>query len=655
MMPPVARLQDIIANVLVADRKKDDAKLRSQSRKASSPRAFMSIPKLEDAVQAGKRRAADCMLILTEGDSAKALAVAGFEVVGRTLFGVYPLRGKLLNTRDVSARQLSDNAEISAVCKILGLQFGRKYSADPRKTLPLRYGRVLIMADQDHDGTHIKGLILNFFQHYWPELLERGDLIGEFRTPVLKATPTSAGKGTEPMTFYSVPEYDAWYGGLDQAQRKRWRIKYYKGLGTSSAAEAKHYFSNLDRHVSIYAASDAADAEAIDMAFSKDRAADRREWLASTNFSSFDSPDDDANTGIESFVNSELILFAYADNQRSIPSAIDGLKPSQRKVLFACFKRNLVKEIKVAQLSGYVAEHTAYHHGEASLQSTIIGMAQDFVGANNLPLLATSGQFGTRHHGGKDAASSRYIYTHLSPCARWLYPEADDDQLQRCIDDGMMVEPRFFVPVIPMLLVNGSQGIGTGWSTTIPKYNPLDVIGVIEQMLDGKSPRKNLVPWIRGFDGGMTKLSKGRYQSTGVVGKVSTTSKSKTALCVSELPVGKWTSDYKTTLNGLIEKEIVRDYTEHHTGAGVQFNLKVPEPVAQLPKAKMLRTFKLTSIVAESNMHAFDADGSIKKYGTALEIAKDFFPVRLALYVKQGYSLDGRLLGKGEGDPQHAI
>lgn len=96
------------------------------------------------------------------------------------------------------------------------------------------------------------------------------------------------------------------------------------------------------------------------------------------------------------FVNKELILFSMADLQRSIPSMVDGLKPGQRKILFCAFKRNLVKEFKVAQLSGYVSEHSAYHHGEQSLASTIIGMAQDYVGSNNINLLQPNGQFGTR-------------------------------------------------------------------------------------------------------------------------------------------------------------------------------------------------------------------------------------------------------------------
>ena len=133
---------------------------------------------------------------------------------------------------------------------------------------------------------------------------------------------------------------------------------------------------------------------------------------------------------VSEFITKELVLFSVADNVRSIPSVLDGLKPAQRKVLYACFKRNLKGDIKVAQLAGYVSEHAAYHHGEASLTSTMVGMAQNFTGSNNLNLLVPSGQFGTRANGGKDAASARYIFTRLSPATRRLF-HPDDDALLR--------------------------------------------------------------------------------------------------------------------------------------------------------------------------------------------------------------------------------
>merc|ERR1712125_310469 len=134
--------------------------------------------------------------------------------------------------------------------------------------------------------------------------------------------------------------------------------------------------------------------------------------------------------------------------------------------------RNLRNDMKVAQLVGYVAEHSAYHHGEASMAGAIVAMAQDFVSTNNINLLEPSGQFGTRLQGGKDAASARYIYTRLSPLTRLIFSPLDDAVLSYQEEEGQNIEPYWYCPVIPMILVNGAEGIGTGWSTSIPNYDP---------------------------------------------------------------------------------------------------------------------------------------------------------------------------------------
>ena len=137
----------------------------------------------------------------------------------------------------------------------------------------------------------------------------------------------------------------------------------------------------------------------------------------------------------------------------------------------------------MAQLSGYVSENAAYHHGEASLQATIVNMAQNFVGSNNVNLLQPQGQFGTRLEGGKDAASARYITTYLTPLARLVFPKADDAILDYLEDDGLSVEPKWYVPVLPLVLCNGNKGIGTGWSSTVPNYNPRDIVANIVRVL----------------------------------------------------------------------------------------------------------------------------------------------------------------------------
>lgn len=354
------------------DAKKTDGKKRTVIR---------GMAKLEDALLAGTAKSKECTLILTEGDSAATSAISGLKEVGREKWGVFPLRGKLLNVRDITVQKFNANEELTAIKKILGLEQGKNY----KDVSELRYGRVMVMADQDHDGSHIKGLLMNLFHAEWPGLMKSGFLC-TLLTPILKAS-----KGKSTVSFYSIPEFNAWKDSNSLTNGMGgWKIKYYKGLGTSTPAEAREWFKDL--HEIKYEWDDKTD-ESINLAFNKKQADDRKKWLSHYDPTKMLIPEE-GKAKYTSFVNDELIHFSNADNIRSLPHLIDGLKPSQRKILYSCFKRNLKEEIRVAQLAGYVSEHAAYHHGEASLMSTIIGMAQNFVGANNINLLRPVGQFG---------------------------------------------------------------------------------------------------------------------------------------------------------------------------------------------------------------------------------------------------------------------
>ncbi|AQK54493.1 DNA topoisomerase 2 [Zea mays] len=466
-----------------------DFKLSKELKKTdgSKKSRISGIPKLEDANEAGGKDSHKCTLILTEGDSAKALAMSGIAVVGRDYYGVFPLRGKLLNVREANHKQIMDNAEIQNIKQILGLQHGKQYDS----TKGLRYGHLMIMTDQDHDGSHIKGLLINFIHSFWPSLLKVPSFLVEFITPIIKAT-----RGQTTKSFYTLPEYEEWRNNLG-ASASSWTIKYYKGLGTSTAKEGRKYFEDITEHKKDFLWVDDQDGNHIELAFSKKRIADRKQWL--TNFQPGTYIDQrDKHVKYSDFINKELILFSMADLQRSIPSMVDGLKPGQRKILFCSFKRNFVKEAKVAQFSGYVSEHSAYHHGEQSLAGTIIGMAQNFVGSNNINLMYPSGQFGTRAQGGKDAASPRYIFTKLSHITRSIFPKDDDILLNYLNEDGQSIEPTWYMPILPMVLVNGSEGIGTGWSTYIPNYNPRDILANLRRLLNGESTVP-MHPWYRGF------------------------------------------------------------------------------------------------------------------------------------------------------------
>ncbi|CAH9108152.1 unnamed protein product [Cuscuta epithymum] len=588
------------------------------------------VEKLEDANDAGGKNSEKCTLILTEGDSAKALAMAGVSVIGRDHYGVFPLRGKLLNVREASTKQLEDNKEIKAIKQILGLQHNKEY--DSVKTL--RYGHLMIMTDQDHDGSHIKGLLINFIHTFWPSLLKVPSFLVEFITPIVKATK----KGGEKMAFYSMPEYEAWKESLGDNGRG-WSIKYYKGLGTSTSQEGKEYFRDLDKHKKNFQWADPRDGEAIELAFSKKKIEARKNWLR--QFEPGTHLDQSVkNIKYTDFVNKELILFSMADLQRSIPSMLDGLKPGQRKILFCAFKRNFTKEAKVAQFSGYVSEHSAYHHGEQSLQGTIVGMAQTYVGSNNINLFLPNGQFGTRSAGGKDHASARYIYTQLSPAARFLFRKEDDTLLDYLNEDGQSIEPTWYVPVIPMVLINGCEGIGTGWSTYIPNYNPRDIIANMRCLLNDE-PMKPMDPWYKGFQGSIektaTKEAGVTYTVTGIIEEVD-----ETTLKIIELPIRRWTEDYKQFLtsmmasNDKVKDPFIKELREYHDVNTVHFEIELSEESMMVAKQEgLIKRFKLTTTISTSNMHLFDSKGVIKKYDTPEQIMEEFFIVRLEFYAKR--------------------
>ncbi|KAL2869738.1 DNA topoisomerase 2 [Aspergillus lucknowensis] len=591
-------------------------------------RARMNNPKLTDANKAGTKDGYRCTLILTEGDSAKGLAMAGRAVVGPDLFGVFPLRGKMLNVRDASFDQISKNEEIQNIKNFLGLQHKKEYT----DTRGLRYGHLMIMTDQDHDGSHIKGLLINFLQAQFPSLLKIPEFLIEFITPIIKVWKGDPKNPTKQVSFFTMPEYEAW---LEKHGHERgWEHKYYKGLGTSSAEDSQTYFRDLDRHLKEFHTLQDKEEELIELAFSKKKVEERKEWLRQFKPGTYLDHSVSKITYTD-FINKELILFSMADNIRSIPSVVDGLKPGQRKVLYTCLRRNIKKDVKVIELAGQILSMTAYHHGDTSMHQTIIGLAQDFVGSNNVNCLEPSGFFGSRLRGGNDASSARYIFTRLSPFARRIFNAHDDPLLTHCVDDGKTIEPEMYVPVVPMVLINGADGIGTGWSSTIPNYNPEDIVDNLRRMMDGEEP-KPMQPWFRGFKGEVTQIGPDRYKFSGIVKHLS-----DKEIEITELPIRTWTQDFINKLEDIIKAEktpsFIKDYKDYNTNTEVHFVIQLDEKNIKSPLTieDLEEKLKLTKTVATSNLVAFDPEGRITKYNSVEDILKEFFALRLKFYERR--------------------
>ena len=569
------------------------------------------IPKLDDANKAGTAQSGKCTLIVTEGDSAKTLAVAGLSVVGRDYYGVFPLRGKCKNVRDSSVAQLTSNQEFNDLKKILGLQQGKDY----KDVSELRYGRLMIMTDADNDGSHIKGLILNMIHYFWPSLLKLNFVVSMV-TPIIKAS-----KGSDTKSFYTDSAFRTWYGD----GKPGWKIKYYKGLGTSTSAEAREYFKKI-QDLTVKFDVDTMTDDSIVLAFDKKKADARKSWLLENTAKDADQLEipygNVKHLDISDFVHKDLVNFSLADLKRSIAHVADGLKPSQRKVLYSCFQKNLKDEMKVAQLAAYVAEKSAYHHGEVSLAETIVKLANDYTGSNNINLLEPCGQFGTRLMGGKDASQTRYIFTKLTKEARKLFDPKDDAILNYLDDDGRSIEPDFYMPTLPMVLVNGTEGIGTGFSCYVPPFNPEDIKENIERMLGGEEPME-MKPWFRGFRGKVFKDDGGSWITEGIWRDTGS------RLKVTELPPGRWTQDYKEYLDTLVEKKMITSYTNNSTTEDVDFEIFGYSGKDLVKDLKMRKTFHT------SNMHLFHPTRGIHRYASPEEILKDFVELRLEHYKKR--------------------
>lgn len=591
-----------------------EIKDKKQAKKTDGNKSkhIRGIPKLVDANMAGTKDSKKCILILCEGDSAKAGIISGLSSEKRDIIGVYPMKGKLLNVRGEKIQKVHENKEIAEIKKIMGLESDKTYT-----TLDdLRYGSILFMTDQDLDGSHIKGLCINMFECLWPSLLTFDKFLGFMNTPILKAS-----KGNKSVSFYNENEYQQW-----KITNEGWKIKYYKGLGTSTGKEFREYFDNQKIITLSMGEKDKSD---MDMLFNKKKSDERKDWLTQYN------RDEHIDTSLSKitlgdFIHKEMIHFSKGDCDRSIPNIMDGFKISQRKIMYAAFKRNLKEEIKVAQFSGYVSEHSGYHHGEASLNGAIVHMAQDYVGSNNINLFMPLGQFGTRLQGGKDSASERYIFTKLNPITRLIFIKNDDAILKYLDDDGAPVEPIYYTPIIPMILVNGSEGIGTGFSTKIPCFNPLDIIHYIQNALRGIETNKEFIPYYRNFKG---KIERDEIPTRYITRGVYSIKKNKVE--ITELPIGTWNEDYLIYLEKLLEEGAIKDYKDMSTEKQVKLEIILAK---DNDIEKML---KLSSYLSINNMNLFNHEEKLTHYNEIHEICDDFIKVRIQYYdVRKKYLID---------------
>ena len=593
-------------------------------------KTFQKIPGYDPANLSGSVKSSECILIFTEGLSAKAYAARGIDkgfignkdmpqIKGRDYFGLFPLRGKLLNVKNAKTLSIANNKEIKNSIAAINLRIDVDYTLE-KNFKTLNYGKIAILCDADVDGIHIKGLLINMFHTLFPTLLKREDpFIISMETPIVRVF-----EGRKAHIFYNEAKYKEFITKPGKAKLKK---KYYKGLGTSSNKEVMETFGEK---IIKYTFDENAD-ENMGLLFKSTQADSRKTWL--TNYDPKNTLSDGkgkvSDMTITDFINYNMIQFSIDDCGRSIPHILDGLKESQRKILYSVFKKKLTytsKTLKVAQLSGYVAEHSGYHHGEQCLYDTIIKLANDIVGMNNIPLLYRDGQYGTRLQGGKDAAAGRYIFTKADQLTRLIFPAIDDNLLPRHHDDGDLIEPKFYIPIIPMILVNGTIGIGTGWSCSIPTYNPIDLISACKTWISkGDDSVPELHPWFRNFKGSVEQESPTRHITSGIFERKGN------KVTISELPIGLWTDKYKEFLEDLLEQKLIKSLKNYSTPQVVKFVITESRNGLKCTRENL----KLTSAINTTNMVLFTPNGKLRKFNTVKEILINFCKCRLSLYNKR--------------------
>lgn len=600
----------------------DTKTLKSLNKTVKRSAKIYDIPKLMDAEKAGSAESSKCKLFICEGDSAAGL---GRILLSQTFKynGLFPIRGRLLNVRNASAKQIASNAEIQSLLRILGLKIGEKATN-------LRYGGLVCLVDSDVFGIGaIQSLIMNFIHYWWPELLQK-KFFYYFRTPIIKLTLKNGVK-----YCYSLPEYSKFLATNPSVKN----TKYIKGLGTIEKSLGQEMAKNIPEYLIPFQPLQESENDLIDQTFNKDRSDDRKVWINATKTLEYDAEEEQSNRlanglNITEYINKDVAEFSRYNLEISIPSIMDGFKPSQRKILFTAFKKNITNPegIKVAQLGPMVAQLTAYKHGENNLMDTIINLAQDFTGSNNINFLKPIGQFGSRYNNA--AASPRYIYTALNEVTRKIFRPEDDAILKYIEDEGMSIEPEYYIPVIPTILVNGALGLGTGWSTKIPMWNVHDIIQYMKNVILHK-PLNKINYYYRDFKGEIIPAKNG-FISQGVY------SVSGNKIEITEIPLETSGESYKEFLHSLVLSGRLQDVVEKNTEVisfvvTVLDNKILEDPVKEL---------KLQKAILTSNMHLFDKNGLIKKYNNVYEIINEWMTSRFPWYAIRKRHLISELSGQ---------
>lgn len=559
-----------------------------------------------DANWAGGQRARECVLFLGEGTSALGYIAKLISLLkdGKNKYGAVALRGKVINSKKNTDNNLASNNELKEIKKFLGLKEFIDYT-DDKNFAQLRYGKVVILADADHDGNHIVGLLLCLFQQKYKSLFKR-EFVCCYRTPIIRVLYQKKWR-----PFYTKRSYEEWVSD----ETKSLPCRYFKGLGSSTDEDIKQDSENIKECIFTL---DKEGDEILDKAFGSENL--RKEWI----YTDIEEYEIKHYVPVSVFVNSDVKLYFIYSNKRCIPHVIDSLKDSQRKIVYTAIQKwgssKKPTLLKVSDFSSYCSIATNYEHGNASLDVTIQNLVRDFTGSNNLCLFEKSGQFGTRFLAGKDCVQSRYGKTCPNKLLTKVFRREDEGILKYNVEEGKQIEPEVYYPIVPLVLINGTNGIGTGWATGIPNFNPLEIIEWIRCKIgDKKLP--HLKPWYKGFKGEIIE-EKGDFYSRGCMEQKDNT------VIITEIPITKTPSKYVVFLGKLKEKKMIKSFIDNSKSDDIKFVIKL-----KIPNKLKYNDFKLEDKIKTNYVLIKDERPFL--YETIEAILEDFFEHRLSAYKRR--------------------
>jgi DNA topoisomerase II len=615
--------------------------------------------KYKPATKAGTKQSSKCGLIMAEGDSAMSQISVGIShSLGWTYYGIISLGGVIINARKEcivmeakggqyvkKSTKLINNIFMNVLSDVTGLNIYYKYdpkSASYEKEMAeLKYGYMVACVDQDLDGKgNILGLLLNTFDLFWPNLLKAG-YIKWFCTPIIRAYPKNGGTI---KAFYTVEDFAKWESTATPGQ---YVAKYYKGLGSHSRDENIHMYKSFSEHLYTYT-TDSRCAELFEIYFGRDPDLRKKE---------LSKPTKDMVNIVDSISKSilcsnhleyETNLYQKDNLERKLDHIIDGQNQAGRKILDGLIKAlKGGKEMKVSQLAGFISEHENYHHGEASLAESITGKGFVATGGKQLPILVPLSNFGSRIGGGQDAASPRYIKARLNkPIVDLIFPGVDYGILPFNFDEGVRSEPKYFVPIIPMAVLESTELPAHGWKLKLWARDVFKVIDNVKRMIkigDDVSlmncgPTKYAgapYAWT-----GQFRFIRGQQYSFGTYRYEAKTN----MIIITELPLRVWNNNYMSMLKKKAKSNdnIIQDIADE--SGDIVINIKVRLRPGAFEVLQTLNDGLWSDGVEEyfqlrnrmdSHINLMNKDGGVSSFEDYESVIKEWFPVRKEYYQKR--------------------